>query len=77
MGTYLTLIALLVLVLFPLLIPLAVTLAPPAVTGLRRVRRGIANGREIAARLIDQQRRATSASDNFPVGDVVALRRVP
>jgi hypothetical protein len=41
MSTYLTLIALMLLVLSPLLVPVAITVAPWLVSGARRIRRAL------------------------------------
>jgi hypothetical protein len=55
-SAYLTLLAFMMFILLPLFIRVAVTLAPLAMAGIRRTRRGIANGRQVLGTLISQRR---------------------
>jgi hypothetical protein len=52
---YLTVIAFVMSVFMPLYIPLAVTLAPPTMAGMRRTARSIADGRHVLETLISQR----------------------
>ncbi len=51
-AVHLTLAAMVLFVLFPVLIPLGVTLTPLLVTGVRRVRTGLGNGRRQPGRVV-------------------------
>jgi hypothetical protein len=52
---YLTVIAFLMCLFLPLYIPLAVTLAPLAMAGMRRSARSIAKGRQVLGTFISQR----------------------
>ncbi|ORV09366.1 hypothetical protein [Mycobacterium celatum] len=56
--TYLTIIAMLMFVLFPVLIPAAVTLAPKTSAGARRIVSGVAGWQQALGRTIGWQRPA-------------------